>query len=68
MGRPQYGADRRGAQICGHPLWLASTVERIQQGAAPIDNEAAERNPTTVHMFSPLHAHERDSSPRAWNI
>merc|ERR1711969_374018 len=35
----------------------------VQAGASRIDNDAAERNPATAHMFiiNPLHAHKRDS-------
>ena len=58
----EYSADRMGAQICGHPLWLASALEKLEQGSQMIDNEAAERNPATAHMFiiNPLHAHAAD--------
>ncbi|SFL17738.1 heat shock protein HtpX [Loktanella salsilacus] len=58
----EFEADRIGAEICGNPMWLASALERIQQGATQIDNPAAERNPAMAHMFiiNPLHAHRRD--------
>ncbi|MEX2616356.1 MAG: zinc metalloprotease HtpX [Alphaproteobacteria bacterium] len=59
----EYEADRIGAEICGRPLWLAAALEKLQLGAERIDNEAAERNPATAHLFivNPLHAHAADS-------
>ncbi len=59
----EYEADRIGAEICGQPLWLASALEKIQAAAGQIDNQPAERNPATAHMFiiNPLHAHAADS-------
>ena len=47
----EYEADRIGAEISGHPLWLASALERIHAAAHQIPNETAERNPATAHMF-----------------
>ena len=59
----EYEADRIGAEICGHPMWLAGALERLEAASRQIDNVAAERNPATAHMFiiNPLHAHKVDS-------
>ncbi|HSO42617.1 MAG: zinc metalloprotease HtpX [Rhodospirillales bacterium] len=59
----EYGADRAGAEICGHPQWLASALQKIQARAQRIDNIQAERNPATAHLFiiNPLHGGSMDS-------
>ena len=58
----EYEADRIGAEICGRPLWLAAALEKISGAAQAIDNQAAERNPASAHLFiiNPLHAHKVD--------
>ncbi|RAZ87250.1 zinc metalloprotease HtpX [Mesorhizobium hawassense] len=59
----EYAADRRGAEICGNPLWLASALDKIARGAEQIPNEDAERNPAMAHLFiiNPLHGERMDS-------
>ncbi len=59
----EYGADAGGAEICGNPIWLARALEKLEQGSRQIDNDAAEANPATAHMFivNPLHARSVDS-------
>ena len=58
----EYEADRIGGEIVGNPIWLADALRKIQGFASRIDNDAAERNPQTAHMFiiNPLHAFKRD--------
>ena len=47
----EYAADRGGAEISGHPEWLASALGKIEQAAHAIPNEPAELNPATAHLF-----------------
>lgn len=58
----EYEADRVGAEICGKPEWLADALGKIALKAKVIDNNAAEKNPSTAHMFiiNPLHVHAID--------
>lgn len=47
----EYAADRAGAEICGHPMWLGSALQKLESSARRIDNPSAESNPATAHLF-----------------
>jgi len=59
----EYAADKRGAEICGNPVWLADALRRISGAAQKIPNPVAEKNPATAHMFiiNPLGQFKRDN-------
>lgn len=59
----EYQADRDGAEICSQPLWLASALQRLEDTARQIPNEAAQNNPATAHLFivNPLSGAQGDS-------
>jgi heat shock protein HtpX len=44
----EYIADATGASICGHPLWLASALDKLRRGAEAIPMNADQ---ATAHMF-----------------
>jgi heat shock protein HtpX len=47
----EFEADKAGAEISRHPLWLASALSRIEHAAQVTQNPEAEANPATAHMF-----------------
>jgi len=59
----EYAADRRGAEICGQPLWLASALDKIARGVRQVVNPDAERNPANAHLFivNPLSGQRMDN-------
>ncbi len=47
----EYEADRMGAEICGHPEWLASALAKISSGVAQIPNPTAEQHQETGQLM-----------------
>lgn len=47
----EYEADRVGAMITGHPLWLASALRKLQELTRQFPNETAERVPAMAHLY-----------------
>jgi len=59
----EYSADRRGAEISGKPLALASALSKIARSVERIHNPDAERAPATAHLFiiNPLSGERMDN-------
>jgi heat shock protein HtpX len=47
----EFEADKAGAEISRHPLWLASALARIEESAQITQNPEADAHPATAHMF-----------------
>ncbi|MGA2655122.1 MAG: M48 family metalloprotease, partial [Gammaproteobacteria bacterium] len=47
----EYAADKSGAQLCGHPEWLASALQKLERGNELHPMTAAEQHPTSAHLF-----------------
>ncbi len=47
----EYAADRGGAIISGHPMWLASALAKIENYVHQVPNETAEAVPATAPLF-----------------
>jgi heat shock protein HtpX len=47
----EYAADKSGAQLCGHPQWLASALQKLEQGNIQHPMPASEQHPTSAHLF-----------------
>ena len=45
----EYGADEKGAHLCGNPLFLASALRKLDAGSRRIPMRDAE--PSTAHLF-----------------
>jgi heat shock protein HtpX len=59
----EYAADRLGAEISAHPLWLASALQKLESSVHRVENAPAEQNPATAHLFivNPLHGRSFDN-------
>jgi heat shock protein HtpX len=62
----EYAADRRGAEICGDPLSLASALAKIEnavRGGQGIHNKEADDNQAMAHLFiiNPLFGKQGDA-------
>src|SRR2546423_2869670 len=59
----EYSADNIGAQIAGGTQGLASALVKISNAAHHIENDTAEQNPATAHLFivNPLSGHRMDN-------
>ncbi|MBF0414834.1 MAG: zinc metalloprotease HtpX [Magnetococcales bacterium] len=47
----EYGADQRGAELCGNPLWLANALNKLEAGSQRLPMGTAQANPASSHLF-----------------
>ncbi len=47
----EYAADRAAGEFTGNPMWLATGLDKLANGARAIPSNAAEHHPATAHMF-----------------
>jgi heat shock protein HtpX len=47
----EYGADTGGAELSGHPLWLASALRKLDAANRRIPMPQAQAHPATSHLF-----------------
>jgi heat shock protein HtpX len=59
----EYSADNIGAHIAGGTDGLSSALVKISNAAHQIENDTAEQNPATAHLFiiNPLSGHRMDN-------
>jgi heat shock protein HtpX len=59
----EYAADELGGRLVGRPVSLASALAKISNAAHMVENDTAERNPATAHMFiiNPLSGQRMDN-------
>ncbi len=59
----EYAADNLGAHIAGHTDGLSSALVKISNAAHHIENDTAEHNPATAHLFiiNPLSGQRMDN-------
>ena len=59
----EYSADNIGAHIAGGTEGLSSALVKISNAAHHVENDTAEQNPATAHLFiiNPLSGHRMDN-------
>src|SRR5699024_820730 len=47
----EYGADKGSAELTGHPEWLISALNKLEQASSRGPMDRAAEHPSTAHMF-----------------